>query len=209
MEIFPLQLFRLCVASFVFGLLLGIAVSICHSIRVSFGLEEPSEKLVRLYETKLPFSKKPLRVVPYGRFQKIVLSLFLGFQDFSVLITAGVGITVLNYTFNDGKIRIYSILGVLLGAFLYHVSVKKSVDFLGEALLWGVRCVFSVTFFLIFAPISKILTIFYAFFIKILEKIKKTLVKRAKKVYNLYGIKALFQKADHGFLEEIHKEDDP
>ena len=136
---------------------------------------------------------------------KIVHFMVIFIQDLYVFLMAGIGISVLNFTYNDGKNRLYTILGILLGFLFYRIIFEKPMRWGLEGLFFCINVFFSCLFLIFIRPFSKIIKFFNKKLIEIRKKIFKCLAKRKKRVYNLYGKKYYIQESVWGFLE-IEKE---
>lgn len=188
MEISPISLLQMLFVSFVMGGGLGVLCDLYKVIWMLLGAYGLSHHSKDISPSK---SKKISK-------QCIV---FLGDICFFVIL-AGL-IVVLNYTYNDGKMRIYTGIGLLFGYYVYRKSIGKWFLFGGEKLVFFVKRIFLSVFSFLFYPFRKVFSFLYKKIKKIFKNIKKALEKKAKKVYNL-TCKVLFSKKR--FLKEAeHK----
>ncbi len=125
----------------------------------------------------------------------------MGIQDVVWFAGAGAGTVILNYTFNDGKIRIYTFLGMLFGILIYRLIIGIWSKWLLERLIFFLRAFFAMVFAILFAPFLKIFVFFRRKVNKLLKIFRKALEKKRKKVYNMYGMNYYLQGARTGFLD--------
>ena len=118
MEISPLRLFYLLISSFAFGALLGVLYDLHRIIRVLFGVRYTQNRPQMLFAHPLPLLRRPLREIRQGRMKKMLLSVVIFFQDVFLGCAAGIGLVILNYVFNDGQLRFYTVLAMTAGFFL-------------------------------------------------------------------------------------------
>lgn len=201
MEISPILMFQLFVSSIVFGLILGFFGDVNHVSRFVLSLEKGSESIEKLYRHPIPFLGRPLRRLKTNKYLKKVHFVVIFFQDLLFFLIAGIGISVLNFTYNDGKNRLYTILGILLGFIFYRIIFEKLMRWGLEGLFFCINVFFSYLLLIFVRPFSKITKFFYKKMIEFQKKILKCLAKRKKRVYNLYVKRYYSQESDFGFLD--------
>lgn len=204
METSPILLSLLLLWSFVFGCVLGALNDANRIVRVFLGVSYSKRKFSRLYEAKLPVINRPLKAgngKPCGR----LLAAVIFFQDILLFSAAGIGTVLLNYEFNQGRFRIYTILGIAVGFLLYYFTVGKIVMTVSEGLAFFIKAVFVV----IFAAICRPFAIFGRFLGKKIKKIIRFLniaiANIEKKLYNIIVKKKFLEKAEKGLLENKKK----
>ena len=200
MEISPILLLWLLVASVVFGILVGILNDVYRITRIFLGVKYAKGSVSRLYENDLPFLKRPLRELRNGKAQKFFLPFVILLQDVFLFSFAAVGIVVLNYYFNDGQFRCYTVVAVFSGFLFYYFTLGKLLIFVSEYLVYFLRSTFVVFGWLLCRPICLFVGFFWKKSKNIYAKVKKTIAKKQKMVYNIDKYKSVFQEAKHGFL---------
>ena len=200
MEISPLRLFYLLISSFAFGHLLGVLYDLHRIIRVLFGVRYTQNRPQMLFAHPLPLLRRPLREIRQGRMKKMLLSVVIFFQDVFLGCAAGIGLVILNYVFNDGQLRFYTVLAMTAGFFLYYVTIGKLVIFLSEWIVFFLRAIFAILLYLLSRPVVWIYTVLEKTVKKTSSNLKKALANHRKKVYNINKVKNSLQLADHGFL---------
>ena len=123
MEISPFLLTLLLSWSFAFGLILGVVNDMNRIIRVFCGIKYSKRLFGKLYELNLPVVHRPL-TRRENKFHKKALAVLIFFQDIIFFIVAGVGIILLNYEFNEGRFRFFTVLAVIIGFLLLIVSSR-------------------------------------------------------------------------------------
>lgn len=200
MEISPFLLTLLLSWSFVFGVILGVINDTNRIIRVFCGVRYSEKRFGKLYELVLPVIHRPLSRSE-NKFQKKALSVLIFFQDIFFFIFAGIGIIILNYEFNEGRFRFFTVFAVFIGFLLYYFTIGKIVMTVSEGIAFFIKAIFLVVFSAVFRPFI----IIGRFFIKNLKKtgsfLKNCLANIRKKLYNKYRRKDMIEKSLNGFLK--------
>lgn len=200
MEISPIRLFFLLIWSFGLGVGVGLLYDFHRLIRMLFGVRYSKNRPTKLYTKPLPIVKRPLAEIRCGKVKNIILYILIFFQDVFLCCASAAGIVILNYTFNDGRFRFYTVIALCLGFFVYYYTVGKLVMFLSEWIFFCLRATFSIFFYLLSRP----WVMFFHFLGKIVKKMRsnlqKTIANKRKKVYNIHKVKKCFEAAEHGFL---------
>lgn len=200
MEISPIRLLFLLLSSFGFGIGIGVFYDVHRILRVLFGVQYTKNRPTKYFSKPLPILKRPLGEIKRGKIKTAFLSVLIFMQDLLLCCVSAVGIVILNYAFNDGRFRFYTILALFMGFFLYYFTVGKLMMFLSEWIVFFLRSVFSIFFFLLSRP----WVILWRFLGKIVKKsrlnLQKTIANQRKKVYNIHKVNDCFRAADRGFL---------
>ena len=180
MEISPIALARLLLYSVVFGFFMGTLYDAFRITRIFFGVRYTNKTFDRLFSLKLPFVKKEMRLKSQRNFEKISQGVVIFIGDFICVICAALGVIILNYAYNDGRFRFFTVIGLALGFLVYFFSFGKLVMLISEPIAFLIKYLL-VSFFVVFGyPIK----IFLQFLIKNLRKIcflcSFTLEKRRK-----------------------------
>jgi hypothetical protein len=154
MEISPIRLFYLLLSSFFLGVGVGAVYDVHRIVRIFFGVQyskkRPSELLLR----PLPMVGRPLGEIRQRKWKNCFLSVLIFLQDVFFFCLAGVGIVILNYAYNDGQFRFYTVVALLFGFLSYYFTIGKLVIYLSEWIVFFLRAAFSILFFLLFAPLA-------------------------------------------------------
>ena len=200
MEISPFQMLRLLISSFELGLIMGIFCDIQYFIRLLLRLEEMDSSVNHLYEKKYFCVDCGCKRRQGGSRIRVIRTVVFWIEDLCFWGAIAIGIVVINYTFNDGKNRVFTFLGILVGFLIYRVLLKKLVRCLLQRIVFLWDLLFSWIFYMFFHPVSKFSSFLCEKVKKITKKIHKSIAKKKEKVYNLYVRNCYFQKADEGFL---------
>ena len=203
MGISPIRLFYLLLASFSFGVGMGGVYDIHRILRVFFGVRYSKKRPSELLHRPLPILRRPLGEIRQRRWSRALLSILIFLQDVFFFCLAGVGIVILNYAYNDGQLRFYTVIALFLGFFLYYFTIGKLVISLSEWIVFFLRAVCAILFFLLSAPLIKLFSLLWRGMKKIRSNLQKALAKRRKKVYNINKEKACLTAADRGFLHNF------
>lgn len=200
MEISPIRLFFLLISSFFLGLGVGVLYDIHRMLRVLLGVRYTKNRPTKFFLQPLPIVKRPLREIRCGKVKNTFLTIVIFCQDVFLCCASAVGIVILNYAFNDGRFRFYTVVALLIGFLLYYFTLGKLVIFLSEWIVFFLRAAFAIFFYLLSRPV----VIFFNFLGKNVKKmrsnIQKTIANQRKKVYNINKVKNCFGAAEHGFL---------
>ena len=132
MEISPIEILQMTLVSFIFGAVVGVVNDIHRIIRVIFGCKYNSKSIDKLHNINLPVPGKPLDREMWKKANRYILPIIVFFQDIIIFAFSGVGIVILNYYFNNGRLRIYAPLGVILGFFTYYFTLGKVAIYFSE-----------------------------------------------------------------------------
>ena len=201
MEISPLMMAMLLFYAVLFGIFMGVFYDANRILRVFFGVRYDGVGTQKIADLNLPFIKKPLgnkSGKQTGRALRYTI-VFLG--DFFCFVAAGIGIIILNYSYNSGEFRYFTVLGVILGFLLYYFSVGKLTIFLLEPAAMLIKYAV-LSFFIIFWRPP------YIIGKNIIKKLSKTiflctftLEKQKERVYNIREEVYLLEMSKNGFLD--------
>ncbi len=206
MEISPLMMARLLLYSFLWGGVTGAFYDACRIVRVFFGVRYANMRFGGLFEWRLPFIKKAISVGDKSDkiIGKCIRNAVIFTGDFASVLFAFGGLIVLNYAYNDGKFRFFTLAGLLVGFLIYYATAGKLVMLVSEPAAFIIKYVFC-SIFLIFAfPIKKIFQIAVKNIRKLHFLYSFTLEKREKKVYNIEEKICLLEMAKNGFADKAH-----
>lgn len=187
MEIFPELLAWMLFVSFLFGIQLGVIFDALASLRI-FAVAEPRRGLKKLPFLKLPLSGRPLNFSDNKKSRRIIKNIIILIGDFFISVYGVYGLSVINYSYNDGKFRFFTVVGVAVGFVCYYFTVSRLVRALLELVILAVRYLFTALLELFCRPISFVYNIFVKKFKKISEKFAFRIEKKAKRVYNVNEI---------------------
>jgi len=202
MEISPILLLWLLVASLAFGVGMGVLTDLHRLVRVGLGARYSQKTLKWLYEKPLPVVGHPLRRRARGKLSRIALPILTFVQDLLWFVIAAVGIAILNYWFNQGRFRLFTVLAMLVGFAVYELMIGKLVMRVSESIMDCVRAIGCVLFALISRPIVRFVDFFVNFAKKIVKKVQNTLAKKRIRVYNKNKKKDVLRQAEQGFLHK-------
>ena len=184
MEISPIILAKMLLVAFLFGIQSGVAFDVGRALRALFLGEVRGRKLKKIYGAKIRFSgriigensKKSTRI-----FKNITIFLC----DFLWAIGSFFGLVMINYAYNDGGIRIFTVLGAVVGFLTYYFTLSKLVIFMLGLACFLIRFSFFVIFDTIRMPFLKIYNILVKNLKKTYKNIRFRIEKKRKMVYNV------------------------
>ena len=201
MEISPYMLMLLLIYSFFFGMSAGAFNDINRIIRAFLGVRYSKYSFDDLYLKKLPIVRKPLERKELTQVKERLLSVIIFAQDVFLFIYLGCGVVVLNYYLNRGQFRLYTIAAAIAGFAIYYFTIGKIVILASEVIIFFIRAVFKVVFFVIFHPILLMFKKIFKAIKKIRIKIKTSLAKKRNIRYNENKQKELEALARRGFFD--------
>ena len=122
MEISPILLARLLLYSFLLGIGVGAFYDVNRILRVFLGAMDVKTLKQKPIVLKIPFTNKYISSADRktaGGFLKHT-AVFL--SDLFTVFTATVGLLVLNYGYNSGRFRFFTVIGALIGFLLYYYT---------------------------------------------------------------------------------------
>lgn len=174
-------------------------------VRVLCGVRYSEKTFRSWYERPLPLIHRPIGIKEKGCLRRGGLAILIFFQDISFFLVAAVGMLILQYEHNDGRFRLFAALAMVIGFFLYYVTLGRLVLLFSEAIVFFIKAGFWIAVWLLLRPFVAI----FRFFVKRIEKkirnLQKVIEKRQKILYNKNRRKMLLKQADEGFLLLEHK----
>jgi hypothetical protein len=201
MEISPYMLTLLLIYSFLFGVFAGAVYDVSKILRALLFEGTSTDRQKKLCDIKLVLVGKltPKR-------NSNLLPIFVFIFDILIFLFIGCGIAVLNFYFNRGQMRLYTITAVAVGFLVYYFTLGKIVSFFADWLVFALRAVMAILARLLIAPfaalgkgLEKIVSLW-------IRKITFALEKKSMIRYNEREEKRLLKLAELGFAEESKKE---
>lgn len=182
--------------AFVFGMIMGALYDISDVVRVLLGEHRSGRAAGRISQLRLPILKRPVRLREHSVLRNTVT--FMG--DLLCILCIAAGIVALNYGYNSGEFRAFTMIGTVGGFFLYRLTLGRLVMMMAEPLALLLKYLF-FSFFIIFGyPFAKIGQLTIKKMRKMFFLYSFTLEKKRKKVYNVAEGVYLLKMADSGFL---------
>ena len=202
MEISPIRLLQLLISSFLFGVQMGVVSDAQYGIRLLLRLETMDLHMQRRYEKRIPLIHRNLRWRQITQRKRVIGGIFRVVQDFLFFAILGIGIVVLNYSYNDGKNRLFPFLGFFGGYLIYSVLIKRISRRLLQEGIFLFDLLSSWILYIILHPIVNVVAFIYGKVKKIFKNIKFSIAKRRKMEYNLYVRNYFYQRSLNGFLTD-------
>ena len=187
MEISPYLLAKMLFVAFFFGIQVGVIFDVGRLLRVIFWGEVKNKKIKGLHIVKMPFSKRKISGVN-GKTQAFLKYGFIFLYDFFWMLYSFIALMKINYSYNDGGMRFFTVAGVITGFAVYYFTFSRVVIFLGELVSCAVRYTFFAIFDAVSLPFLKIYNNLVKKIKKSYEKFRIYIEKKSKKVYNVCEI---------------------
>ena len=147
MEISPIMMAYLLLYCFLLGMAVGVFYDLNRIIRFFLGVRYSRRDFERLYSLRLPLIKKPIRVKQRKRLGILCAAVvFIG--DLLTLLLGTLGIIILNYSYNYGELRAFTVIGAIVGFAVYYNSLGRLVMLFSEPLSICIKYGF-LSFFII------------------------------------------------------------
>lgn len=184
MEIFPFILAKMLFVAFLFGIQAGIVFDVGRALRGLLFGEVKGEKIKKIYSAKLPISKREI-LENASKKHRVFKLVFIFFCDLFWIIYSFWGLVKINYSYNEGGIRFFTILSLLVGFSVYYFSISHLVIFIFDLLCFAVRYLFLAVFDTVSLPFLKLYNKLVKKIKKRCENIRLRIEKKKKKVYNV------------------------
>ena len=201
MEISPIRIFYMAVASLAFGMLVGVFNDVNRILRMLLGQDYNNKRIEFIHNIHLPISKRKIGFLTQCKWKGRIFKITVFFQDILLFSASAVGIALLNYYFNNGRARIFTPLAVIAGFLFYYFTVGKAILLISDVLVTFIRLLFLTFFEVLNYPITYFVKFFGFFAKKIYTNVDKTIAKEQKKVYNNNKQKNVMDNAEHGFVD--------
>ena len=196
MGISPLLLFRMLYYSFFWGMIVGVLNDLNKAISILLFKKATGFKFINQIIGKCFKQKEKAKAICASKMQTIVVF----FGDVCLSVIYGFGLIFLNYSFNNGTFRFFSVPVSLLGVIIYHFSVGKIIDKLLFFVCNMIKSILVAVIVLIFYPILYFLRKIYRFSKKSFAFFEKTIANYKEKRYNNYVINKITKKSLNAFL---------
>ena len=185
MEIFPDILAKMLLVSFLFGGQLGVLFDIGRTLRLLFSNAPENVKLKKLYSAKLPFSKNAMSLTDGKKSGKLITNITVFLCDLFLSAYAVIGLVIINYSYNDGKFRMFTVLGAAVGFLIYYFTFSKVLLFLFEGGFFFLKYAIMSIFDFLRKPMLYIYNKFVKKIKKMCGKFRFRIEKKRKEVYNV------------------------
>lgn len=178
MEISPFLLATLTLCSFLFGVAIGIVIDFSKLTRIF--LIDQNEKHYNL-----------------------ILNIVINIRDFCAVIIYGIGIILLNYYYNDGRIRLFSILSSLVGLIIYRLTLSKIILKIFKPIVLLIKKIIKKLLYYLSKPILVLIKSIVILLKFLYSKIKNHIEKKNKLRYNYNEMQRLIKLSKQGFYLPI------
>jgi hypothetical protein len=182
MEISQITLAIMLFYSFLFGIAVGVFYDLNRIVRVFFGVRYTKRAYGRLYGIRLPVSKREMVM---GKSKGFLQSLVINLGDLLCVLVAAIGLILINYGYNSGRFRFFTVAALAVGFLFYRLSIGRLLILLVEPLAFICKYLFLSICDLLYLPLRKFCILIYKFVKKIFSLYIFTLENKIKKLYNI------------------------
>lgn len=182
MEISQITLAIMLFYSFLFGIAVGVFYDLNRIVRVFFGVRYTKRAYGRLYGIRLPVSKREMVM---GKSKGFLQSLVINLGDLLCVLVAAIGLILINYGYNSGRFRFFTVAALAVGFLFYRLSIGRLLILLVEPLAFICKYLFLSICDLLYLPLRKFCILIYKFVKKIFSLCIFTLENKIKKLYNI------------------------
>ena len=179
MEISQITLAIMLFYSFLFGIAVGVFYDLNRIVRVFFGVRYTKRAYGRLYGIRLPISK---REIVMGKSKGFLQSLVINLGDLLCVLVAAIGLILINYGYNSGRFRFFTVAALIVGFLLYRFGIGRLVILITEPVAFICKYVFLSICDLLLSPLRKFCILIYKFVKKISSLYIFTLENKIKKL---------------------------
>ena len=199
MEYSPAILASLTVQAIILGGALGVLYSVLELIRLIFGEERCS--IPKFLSIRLPTLLQFDSVVAEkkSRVRSGCLFLLRFFEDIFFCLSVIIGIILLAYVGNNGRIRWFILFGVFIGFVTYMGSLGvlffRISSGLAALIRWGTRTIFHV----MMLPLNMTIRGIKSFFGFCKRAFKSHILERKNEKYHIAEMRRILESASNGF----------
>lgn len=169
----PKLLAELFFEAFILGIMLGLLYSSLHLLRVLLFLDSSRTVPPKISEFSFPWIGRCLQHASSKKRGRIFLFLFTLIEDVLFCLCAVIGVILLAYVGNNGRIRWFMPLGVSLGFAFFALTFGKMISYFSAILSAILRVITKYIIFVLLFP--------FRLFMKGLRKIVHATLLRVRK----------------------------
>ena len=170
MEISPILLARLLLYSFYLGMAVGVLYDFFRILKIICGAADVRIPKMKVISLKIPTTHRYISTQGEGEKRGFFVHAANFCGDFFTVLSACLGLLVLNYGYNEGRFRFFTVLGTICGFLLYYSTVGRLV----------VGLLSPIAFFVKYTILSFFAILCYPF-----KFFAKIVIKNTRKIYNL------------------------
>ena len=188
MEISPFVLAKMLFVAFLFSIQTGIIFDFGRALCSYFSCSPKNKRIKAFYNAKVFSSKQSLQITSKKRINRFFENAIIFFFDVFLVIYSAVGLVKINFSYNDGVFRFFTVLAFILGFLIYYFVISKMILLLFELLIFIIKYLFVTLFGILERPFSMIYNKLVKIIKKKYEKFHLYIEKKHKVVYNVNEI---------------------
>jgi hypothetical protein len=181
----------------IWGATIGLLINANRFFRIFFDLDcEKSKNFFAAYHITQRNIKPKI-----FKYRKQVENITVFIQDFFLVIIYVIGLLIINFSFNKGNFRLFSIPVSIIGFLMFKFTIGKILFSISEWIAIKVKIGIIVIFHFVYTPILYISTKICEFCKKNYVFLKISIAKQIKKRYNNNKEKHLNKFAGSAFVK--------
>lgn len=199
MEYSPAVLASLTVQAIVLGVVLGVLYSVLELTRLVLGEGQPATPQCffrRIHALSQPVSATPKKK---PRARRVFLFLLRFFEDVFFCLSLIIGIILLAYVGNNGRIRWFILLGVLVGFVVYMGTIGVLFSRISSGLAVLIRWVARSILYVMMLPLKMMLRGIKSVLLSCKRVFERHILERKNEKYHIAEMKQILGSASDGF----------
>lgn len=199
MEIYPILLFRLLLASLLLGVIMGGLYDVLRIQRVLLGISRYTEAAdAPIFRPKFCTPKKKKMS---GRASQMIKYICLVLQDVIFCFTVGILLAVLLFYQNNGEFRGFVLAGAAVGFFAYYFTIGKLVIRASEYVVFALKTAMLYLVYYVTLPFVAAARFLVTRVGRLLEKLRQRRWEKACRRYHAKRYQEWLALSEWGFLE--------
>lgn len=200
MEIYPELLFRLLLASLLFGAGIGVLYDLIRIQRVMLGMSRyTAAASAPVFCPKFAIPK--IRKAP-RKISRVLKHALLIAQDLFFCVTVGILLSVLLFYRNNGEFRGFVLVGVLLGFAVYYFTVGRLVIHASEYVVFALKTAVLYAVYYVSFPFIAAGRFLITKISRLVRRCRDRRYEKVVRRYHLAKSRELLTAAQDGFLEK-------
>lgn len=195
----PKLLAELFFEAFILGIILGLLYSSLHLLRVLLFGDSNRTVPQKISEFSFPWIGKCLQHASSKKHGRIFLFLFTLIEDVLFCLCAVIGVILLAYVGNNGRIRWFMPLGVSLGFAFFALTFGKMISYFSAILSAILRVITEYIIFVLLLPLRLIMKGLRKIIHATLSKVRKQILSTRDRRFHNEEKRTLLEAASVGF----------
>ena len=205
MEISPSALWRLLLASLLFGIGMGVLYDCIRIQRVLLGISRytKAESAPVFCPAFLRMRKKRT-----GKWKKLAKFVCLVLQDILFCLSVGILVSILLFYRNDGVFRGFVLVGATVGFVVYYFTVGRLIISISEYIVFALRTAFLYFVYYVSYPFITLGRLLVTKISTAVKRVREKRCERKRIAYHTRVCSEMLALSSQGFLEKGWKENE-